>query len=63
MAGVVADLKEALAFAVLAYWRQQAFPSNLPSVTGARQAVVLGELWQPVPVESSVASVFEPDGL
>jgi anhydro-N-acetylmuramic acid kinase len=63
MAGVVADLKEALAFAVLAYWRQQAFPSNLPSVTGARQAVVLGELWQPVPVDSSVASVFEPDGL
>ena len=47
-AGVAADLKEALAFAVLAYWRQQGFPGNLPSVTGALQAVVLGELWHPV---------------
>ena len=47
-AGVAADLKEALAFAVLAYWRQQDFPGNLPSVTGARQAVALGELWHPV---------------
>ncbi|MEM1280438.1 MAG: anhydro-N-acetylmuramic acid kinase [Cyanobacteria bacterium P01_H01_bin.152] len=42
-AGVPADLKEALAFAVLAYWRQQSFPGNLPSVTGAQQAILLGE--------------------
>lgn len=46
-AGVPADLKEALAFAVLAYWRQQAFPGNLPSVTGAHHAVQLGDLYYP----------------
>ncbi|MEM6837919.1 MAG: anhydro-N-acetylmuramic acid kinase [Cyanobacteria bacterium P01_C01_bin.120] len=49
VAGVPADLKEALSFAVLAYWRHQAFPGNLPSVTGARQAVLLGEMHQPCP--------------
>ena len=42
--GVPADLKEAVAFAVLGYWRYHAFPGNLPSVTGATQAVLLGEL-------------------
>jgi len=46
-AGVPADLKEALAFAVLAYWRYHAFPGNLPSVTGAQRAVVLGQLFHP----------------
>lgn len=45
--GVPADLKEALAFAVLAYWRCHEFPGNLPSVTGAYQPVVLGDLHQP----------------
>lgn len=46
-AGVPADLKEALAFAVLAYWRQQVFPGNLPSVTGAYHAISLGDLYYP----------------
>jgi len=46
-AGVPADLKEALAFAVLAYWRYHAFPGNLPSVTGAKRAIVLGQLCHP----------------
>lgn len=45
--GVPADLKEALAFAVLGYWRDQEFPGNLPSVTGAQRAVVLGQLTHP----------------
>jgi anhydro-N-acetylmuramic acid kinase len=42
--GVNADFKEAIAFAVLAYWRHQNIPGNLPEVTGARQKVVLGEI-------------------
>ncbi|MBC6434972.1 anhydro-N-acetylmuramic acid kinase [Nostoc sp. HG1] len=42
--GLNADFKEAIAFAVLAYWRHQNIPSNLPDVTGARQKVVLGEI-------------------
>ena len=42
--GLNADFKEAIAFAVLAYWRHQNIPSNLPDVTGARQKVSLGEI-------------------
>lgn len=43
-AGLSADFKEAIAFAVLAYWRQQGIAGNLPQVTGAKQAVLLGEV-------------------
>ena len=46
--GVPTDLKEAVAFAVLAYWRYHQFPGNLPSVTGAQDPVLLGELHSPV---------------
>jgi anhydro-N-acetylmuramic acid kinase len=46
--GVPVDLKEALAFAVLGYWRYHNFPGNLPSVTGAARAVLLGELARPL---------------
>ena len=42
--GLSADFKEAIAFAVLAYWRNQGVPGNLPQVTDARQAVLLGEI-------------------
>lgn len=42
--GISADFKEAIAFAVLAYWRQQQITGNLPQVTGAQGHVLLGEL-------------------
>lgn len=42
--GLNADFKEAIAFAVLAYWRVHNIPGNLPAVTGARQAVLLGDI-------------------
>lgn len=44
--GLNADFKEAIAFAVLAYWRHQGIPGNLPSVTGAIRSVLLGEIHQ-----------------
>ncbi|MBD2776244.1 anhydro-N-acetylmuramic acid kinase [Iningainema tapete] len=44
--GLNADFKEAIAFAVLAYWRQLGTPGNLPTATGAPQEVLLGEIWQ-----------------
>ena len=43
-AGLNADYKEAIAFAVLAHWHSQGLPGNMPAVTGAQRAVVLGEL-------------------
>ncbi len=43
-AGVSADFKEAIAFAVLAHWRSLGIPGNLPQVTGARAAVPLGTI-------------------
>jgi anhydro-N-acetylmuramic acid kinase len=49
-AGVSGDFKEAIAFAVLAYWRSLGIPGNLPQVTGAAAAVPLGNVY--VPIES-----------
>jgi len=45
---VSADFKEAIAFAVLAYWRDLGIPGNLPQVTGARAAVPLGDVHPPI---------------
>ncbi|WP_414566637.1 MULTISPECIES: anhydro-N-acetylmuramic acid kinase [unclassified Anabaena] len=42
--GLNADFKEAIAFAVLAYWRQLGIPGNLPAATGAPYEVLLGEI-------------------
>lgn len=41
--GLSAEYKEAIAFAVLAYWRYLGIPGNLAQVTGAKKAVVLGD--------------------
>lgn len=47
--GVDAEFKEAIAFAVLAYWRYAcAIPGNLPQVTGAACPQLLGEIHLPV---------------
>lgn len=42
--GLSSDAKEAIAFAVLAYWQQLGIPGNVPAVTGAKGPVLLGEL-------------------
>jgi anhydro-N-acetylmuramic acid kinase len=39
-----ASFKEAIAFAVLGYWRNLCITGNLPAVTGASQEVLLGEI-------------------
>ncbi|WP_448513697.1 anhydro-N-acetylmuramic acid kinase [Parathermosynechococcus lividus] len=50
VAGVPVDAKEAIAFAVLAYWQQLGIPGNVPQVTGAHHAAPLGQYWQSVRV-------------
>jgi anhydro-N-acetylmuramic acid kinase len=42
--GVPSDAKEAIAFALLGAATLDGFPSNVPSATGARRAVVLGSI-------------------
>jgi anhydro-N-acetylmuramic acid kinase len=41
--GIDPDAKEAIAFAVLAHEFVRSRPSNLPSATGAKRAVILGK--------------------
>lgn len=45
--GIPDSDREALAFALLAWWHQLGVCGSLPSVTGARQAAVLGVLARP----------------
>jgi len=42
--GVSPDYKEAIAFAVLADRTLRGLPGNLPSATGARRPVILGQI-------------------
>jgi anhydro-N-acetylmuramic acid kinase len=43
-AGVDGDYKEAIAFAVLAYWRHHQISGNLPHATGANRPILLGDV-------------------
>ncbi|MGK7882004.1 MAG: anhydro-N-acetylmuramic acid kinase, partial [Crocosphaera sp.] len=46
--GMNSDFKEAIAFAILAYWRYVSkIPGNLPQVTGATEERLLGEIHYP----------------
>lgn len=45
--GLPGDAKEAIAFAILADRTLHGLPGNLPAVTGARRAVVLGNICRP----------------
>ena len=47
--GIADEHREALAFALLAWWRWRGHPGSLPSVTGARRAAVLGVIASPPP--------------
>ncbi len=42
--GVPVESKEAIAFAILAYWKYYDLPGNLPSVTGASSEIPLGQI-------------------
>jgi anhydro-N-acetylmuramic acid kinase len=46
-AGMSGDAKEAICFAILAHETVAGNPANLPRVTGARRAVVLGVVARP----------------
>jgi anhydro-N-acetylmuramic acid kinase len=45
--GLPVDAKEAMAFALLADRTMRGLPGNLPAVTGARRAVILGKIGRP----------------
>ncbi|MBL1210769.1 anhydro-N-acetylmuramic acid kinase [Geminocystis sp. GBBB08] len=42
--GISSEFKEAIAFAILAYWHVNSYPGNLPNVTGAKKEVILGQM-------------------
>jgi anhydro-N-acetylmuramic acid kinase len=48
--GINGDFKEAIAFAVLAYWRYHGIPGNIYRVTGASQPRLLGDIHLPLKI-------------
>ncbi|BAQ59970.1 anhydro-N-acetylmuramic acid kinase [Geminocystis sp. NIES-3708] len=42
--GISGEFKEAIAFAILAYWHVNNYEGNLPNVTGAKKEVILGQI-------------------
>ena len=48
VAGIDPDWVEAMGFAWLGYCRLNKLPSNMPTVTGSRQAVLLGDILSPI---------------
>ncbi len=48
--GVNGDFKEAIAFAVLAYWKYHGIPGNIYQVTGASQPRLLGDIHLPLKI-------------
>ena len=46
--GIPIEAREALAFALLAWWHKLQFPGNSPAITGAERGVVLGSRVNPV---------------
>lgn len=59
--GLSADFKEAIAFALLAYWHEQSFPGNLPAVTGAQKNQILGQRYNVISIPSSQLHNQWPD--
>jgi anhydro-N-acetylmuramic acid kinase len=45
--GIGNQEREALAFALLAWWQQRGFAAGIPSVTGAKRCGLLGQLVRP----------------
>jgi anhydro-N-acetylmuramic acid kinase len=45
--GIGHQEREALAFALLAWWQQRGFAAGMPSVTGAKRCGILGQLVRP----------------
>jgi anhydro-N-acetylmuramic acid kinase len=45
--GIEGAHREALAFALLAWWHRRQHPGNAPAITGARRPAVLGVCVQP----------------
>jgi anhydro-N-acetylmuramic acid kinase len=45
--GLAAEAREALVFALLAWWHLRRHPANAPAITGAQRETVLGVLVKP----------------